>query len=132
MKTDITVTELWLMLAERDITFQYVDSGPEWAAGRDELDAIVSAAHQSPENRALYDCWMEMENAGIYGGPPLSYKNLDITRIGKLWVISDATHELGVTNTARLAVAFIDEHSPKPRQLPDNILPFTARFQHEK
>ena len=125
---NVTVTELWLLLFEHDSTFQYVDSGPEWAAGRDELDAIVTAAHQTPENRNLYDVWMMMEHAGIYGGPPLSYKNLDITRIGRLWVISTPEREIAVADSPRKAVEWIDTHFPKPRQLPDNILPFNRRF----
>ena len=124
----IDTTELWLQLSERDITYQFSDSGPEWAAGRDELDAIISAAHQSPENRALYDCWVEMENAGVYGGPPLTHRGYDVTRIAPAkWVVSTDREEICCASTARGAVNAINALLDRP--LPDNILPFTRRYQ---
>jgi len=123
----IDTTELWLLLNERDITFQFSDSGPEWAAGRDELDAIISASHQCEANRSLYDVWMQMENAGVYGGPPLTHRNYAVTRIAPAkWVVS-TDKEICCASTARGAVNAINALLDRP--LPDNILPFTRRYQ---
>ena len=129
MKTNITPVDLWILLYEHDWNFRYSDDHNEFRRGRDQYDEILRAVHESEECRNLFDVWGTMRGFNYVEGPPLSHKGLEVTRIGRLWVISTPEREIGVADSPRAAIAFIDAHYPKTRQLPDNILPFTARYQ---
>ena len=118
------------MLKEHDWAYDYSDDSGDWRKGRDSMDAIVTAAHQSPENRALLDLWERLQLMGCYEGPPLSYRGFHITHIGHLWTVS-SDKELCCASSARRAVAAIDAHLAvlNPQPLPTNVIPFNKRYQ---